>query len=463
MPIPESPTKKIVLINLGASRELVPLVTLLQKAVSLRIEEIDLEVESWEAGLVDQQPPDFFFICFAIEKFEKADAIKKTIQRTFPRIPIMFVRAPREDQQESDLFYWDGIAFSQGSRSSDEGIQSRQSRPEDLAPSTSNERLRLKQFVGESSALLKLTQMIPKVAQSDATVMISGETGTGKELVARAIHSLSARNEKPFVPVNCGAIPVDLVENELFGHEEGAFTGASSSSAGVIREAEGGTLFLDEIDSLPLQSQIKLLRFLQEREYRPLGACKTSPADVRVISASSANFDEAIQRGRFRLDLFYRLHVMPLHVPPLRERKDDIPLLARHLVGKYSEKNNLALKPLSVDAIAKLIDYRWPGNVRELENVLERAVIVSKSPCIEACDIDLPKAPGGLDQGSFKMLKAKAVKEFETEYLQKLLALNEGNVAKAAKAAGKHRRAFQELLRKHRIDVRKLIRPDNKV
>jgi two-component system response regulator GlrR len=318
----------------------------------------------------------------------------------------------------------------------------------------------LKQMVGQSPKLLKLTKMVAKVARCDASVLISGETGTGKEIVAQAIHALSQRKNKPFVPVNCGAIPPDLMENELFGHEPGAFTGALSSSAGVIHDAEGGTLFLDEIDSLPLQSQVKLLRFLQEKEYRPLGSRRTVHANVRVISASNANFDKGVRSGMFRADLYYRLQVMPLFIPSLRERKEDIPILARHLVAKYSAENNLSPMPLSSQALHKLISYSWPGNVRELENVLERAVILSESSCIDAGDIDLPVIQEAVDQGSFKTLKAKAVKEFETEYLQKLLVLNEGNVAKAAQAAGKHRRAFLELLHKHRIDVRKRIPPN---
>jgi two-component system response regulator GlrR len=291
------------------------------------------------------------------------------------------------------------------------------------------------------------------VAHCDASVLIGGETGTGKEMVARAVHYLSLRNGKPFVPVNCGAIPADLVENELFGHEAGAFTGASSSSTGMIRDAEGGVIFLDEIDSLPLASQVKLLRFLQEKEYRPLGSRKTLRADVRVISASNANFEEAIRNGKFRSDLYYRLHVVPLAVPALRERKEDIPLLARHLLAKYSKEYDLPLKSLSNEALRKLILYGWPGNVRELENVIEHALILSEQPCIMANDIDLPSAQQEAVRDSFKTLKAKAIADFETHYIQDVLFASNGNIAQAAKAAKKHRRAFWELIQKHRINV----------
>ena len=469
MPIPESSAKKVVLVNLGARRELMlPLITLLQNAVSLRLEDVSssASVESWSTYLANAGPPDLIFICFAREGRRRVDVIKKIIQGTLPQTAILFVRALGNREEENDLFYWDGLAFNEERPGPDEDILTRRQlllplMSENLAPWPHGETVRLKQFIGRSSALVKLTQIIPKVARSDASVMISGETGTGKELVAQAIHSLSIRSQKPFVAVNCGAIPSELVENELFGHEAGAFTGASSSSVGVVRDAEGGILFLDEVDCLPLSSQAKLLRFLQEKEYRPLGARKTLRADVRVVSASSAKFNQLIEAGSFRRDLFYRLHVVLLLVPSLRERKEDIPLLARHLVEKYAKKNNLALKPLSAEAIIKLMDYRWPGNIRELENVIERSVIFSERARVDACDIELPKTSERLAEDSFKTAKAKAVKEFETEYLQKLLVLNEGNVAKAAKAAGKHRRAFFELLHKHHINVRHLNRPED--
>src|SRR5207249_2674934 len=198
------------------------------------------------------------------------------------------------------------------------------------------EKLGLQQFLGESAAFVNELKKIPAIARHGASVLISGETGTGKEMFARAVHYLSPRSGKPFVAVNCGAIPVELMENELFGHATGAFTGASSTTAGLVREADGGTLFLDEIDALPLPAQVKLLRFLQEQEYRPLGSAKVCKSDVRIITASNADFAEALRLGRFRQDLYYRLAVIPLSLPPLRERIGDVPLLARHFLEKYS-------------------------------------------------------------------------------------------------------------------------------
>jgi transcriptional regulator with PAS, ATPase and Fis domain len=323
--------------------------------------------------------------------------------------------------------------------------------PVESSVSELKERLGLQQFVGESDVLLREIREIPKVARCDASVLICGETGTGKELVARSIHYLSLRGAKPFVPVNCGAIPGELVENELFGHEAGAFTGASCWKPGLIREAEGGTMFLDEIDSLPLRSQVKLLRFLEDKEYRALGSRKVLEANVRVIAASNANFDEAIRNGKFRSDLYYRLNVICFSLPPLRQRKEDIPLLARHLIEKHSAKRRLAAKPLSTDALQRLMSYDWPGNVRELENVIEHALVLADHAVIAAKDIRLPHRASEASEVSFKALKAEAIAEFETSYIRRLLCANNGNITKAASVAKQNRRAFWRLMQKYKI------------
>jgi DNA-binding NtrC family response regulator len=251
--------------------------------------------------------------------------------------------------------------------------------------------------------------------------------------------------------VNCGAIPSELVENELFGHEAGAFTGASSAVRGLIHDAEGGTLFLDEIDSLPLQTQVKFLRFLQDQEYRPLGARKTSQADIRVIAASNANLEGVVRSGAFRADLFYRLNILPLKLPALRERREDIPMLARHFVAKYARELSMPLKELSRNALERLSVYEWPGNVRELENTIERAIVLSEHSFITGEDICLPEPHGSSEEMSFKVRKAHAVAEFETAYVRGLLSVNDGNISKAARAAKKNRRAFWQLMRKHNI------------
>jgi DNA-binding NtrC family response regulator len=315
------------------------------------------------------------------------------------------------------------------------------------------ERLGLKQFVGESPALTEAIMLIPKLARSDASVFITGETGTGKEMFARALHYLSSRSGRPFIPVNCGAIPAELVENELFGHERGAFTGASATTRGLIHEADGGTLFLDEIDCLPLQTQVKLLRFLQDRTYRPLGSRQLCEANLRIVAASNARIEEAIQAGKFRSDLYYRINVLTLKLPPLRERKEDIPLLAEHFIAKFSREADLSATRISPAALQKLLCHDWPGNVRELENVIQRAVVLSEQHAIRSEDIVLPAAPDILELASFKALKSRVVLNFEKNYLQRMLADHQGNITRAAKAASKDRRAFWQLLRKHKLHV----------
>ena len=314
------------------------------------------------------------------------------------------------------------------------------------------ETLGLKQLVGESPAFVEAIRTIPLIAGCDAAVLIGGETGTGKEVCARAVHYLSQRSEKPFVPVNCGAIPVELAENELFGHEKDAFTGASSSRQGLIAEADGGTLFLDEIDSLPLLVQVKLLRFLQEKEYRPLGSTRARKADIRILAASNCDLERSVEEGRFRADLYYRISTLPLALPPLRERQGDVALLARHFLNKHGRKLGSEVSDFSPAALQKLVLYRWPGNVRELENAVERAVVLSQGARrVSSSVIRLPRTAKEVE--SFRQAKARAVGDFERRYLTQTLEIHQGNITRAAAAAGKNRRAFWELLRKHQIDV----------
>jgi DNA-binding NtrC family response regulator len=307
----------------------------------------------------------------------------------------------------------------------------------------------LNDIIGESPAIRSQIQKIGHYAKCDSTVLISGETGTGKEVFARAIHYLGKRSPSPFLPVNCAALPTELIENELFGHEAGAFTGARRLHHGLIQQAEGGTVFLDEIDSLPMSAQAKLLRFLQEREYRPLGASRTRRADVRVISACNGDLPAAVRSGRFRQDLFFRLNVLAINLPPLRERPEDIPLLANYLLRRHATMFNRSPATFTPAALNRLVGHDWPGNVRELENVIERALVLSQHNCVEETGIEVP-APGRAAVGeSFKAQKLHIVINFERRYLSEMLSRHGGNVTHAAKAAGKDRRAFFELLRKH--------------
>lgn len=328
--------------------------------------------------------------------------------------------------------------------------QQRILKQEDLTQ-TLREKLGLRHLVGRSPAFHAALATIPIVARTDTNVLILGESGTGKEICARAVHYLSPRAGKPFVPVNCGAIPTELVENELFGHIRGAFTGAFTTQQGLIREAEGGTLFLDEVDTLPPLAQVKLLRFLQERQYRLLGSTKTLQADVRVIAASNVDLEEAVQSGKLRRDLYYRLNTVPITLPPLRERLEDIPLLARHFLAKYAAELNKPARDFSAEALHALVLYEWPGNVRELEHIVERTVVLSDREIIGETDLLLPCLGTAASLDSFREAKAKVVARFERAYIHSLLVAYRGNITKAAQAARKNRRAFWQLMNKHGI------------
>lgn len=312
---------------------------------------------------------------------------------------------------------------------------------------------RSQNIVGRSPIFLCEIEKIPTIAECEANVLITGATGTGKELIARAIHLLGARSLKPFVPVNCGAIPSELVERELFGHRKGAFTGAIESRHGLLFEAEGGTVFLDEVDCLPQMVQAKLLRFLQEKEYRVVGTSQLRKADVRVIAASNHDLGLAMTDSSFRTDLYYRLNVISIHLPLLKERMEDIPLLAEHFIKKYSVSLGKDITGLSKEAINKLVHYDWPGNIRELENVIESAIVFASTSQLTASELRLPKESNDDAAISFREAKARVVADFERTYIERLLVVHGGNISSAARAARKNRRAFWELMRKHSIDI----------
>jgi two-component system, NtrC family, response regulator GlrR len=322
---------------------------------------------------------------------------------------------------------------------------------EDPALRRLKEDIGLKQIIGESPAFVEKVRYIPRFARCDAPVLISGESGTGKEVFARAIHYLSTRAGRPFIPINCGALPENLVESEIFGHKRGAFTGATADREGLIREADDGTLFLDEIDCLTPQLQVKLLRFLQDGEYRSVGSNQILHANIRVIAATNADLNRIVQSGKFREDLFYRLNVLVLALPALRERPGDIFLLADDFLEKQAAITNTRPKNLSLAALNRLLGHSWPGNVRELQNVLMRAFVLCNGDTIEACDLGL-RGEGSVPQDqSFRAMKSRAVWRFEHDFLATVLRANNGNITQAASAAKKNRRAFWELLRKHNL------------
>jgi DNA-binding NtrC family response regulator len=309
-------------------------------------------------------------------------------------------------------------------------------------------------LVGQNESFVRAIKNIPPLAQSDATVLICGETGTGKELFARAIHYHSIRRQKPFIPVNSAALPDHLFENELFGHAKGAFTDATSSEKGLIAEAEGGTLLLDEVDTLSLAAQAKLLRFLQNGEYRPLGCARSITANVRIITATNTDLFERVKAKLFREDLFFRLNALSLMIPPLRERIEDIVHLTNHFLTAYAKERNTERRHISSEALSKLMMYEWPGNVRELEGLILRALVLTNSVVLQPVDINLPQQSARPIQENplLRQAKANMIQNFELNYLTKLLALHHGNITHAAKASGKQRSALQRLLRKHSLD-----------
>jgi DNA-binding NtrC family response regulator len=314
----------------------------------------------------------------------------------------------------------------------------------------------LSTFVGRCPAFIEAIATLPVAASSDAAVLITGQTGTGKELAARAIHYLSERAAHPFVAVNCGSLIDGLLEDELFGHERGAFTDAQQRREGLLAQAEGGTVFLDEIDTLTARGQVALLRVLQDRAFRPLGAQREHRANVRFVAATNAPLTALVERGTFRADLYYRLCVFSITLPPLCERRDDIPLLAAHFLDKHRPPGNPS-PVLSAGAADALLGFEWPGNVRELENVMIRAARLAKRGVIEVADLALPssvtgaadlRTPGALSR-SYRALKAEVLRAFEREYLVQLMRGAGGNVTHAARIAGKERRDLGKLLKKH--------------
>ncbi len=318
---------------------------------------------------------------------------------------------------------------------------------------------------GSCNKFVQVLELIKQISKHQATVLIQGETGTGKENAARAIHYLGARVTCPFVPINCATIADDLLESELFGHERGAFTDARQTKEGLVAVANGGSLFLDEIDSLSPKAQASLLRFLQTQEYRPVGSKKILHANVRVIAATNAELKQLVQHKKFREDLYFRLNVLNLTMPPLRERKADMAIIAESLLQRFSREYDLPLRLLSLQSLQYLQQQEWPGNVREFENTLLRSYLLSTGNYIDISDdvgqsfLASNTAAEFIDDSlnaygpmSFQDAKARAIVDFEKQYLSQIMQITHGNVTLAAKIAGKERRALGKLLQKYAID-----------
>jgi DNA-binding NtrC family response regulator len=307
-------------------------------------------------------------------------------------------------------------------------------------------------IVGRSRAIQELLGVIERVAQSRSTVLITGETGTGKELAARAIHARSAQRDMPLIKVNCAAIPEPLLESELFGHVRGAFTGATANRKGRFALADGGTLFLDEIGTMGSALQAKILRVLQEREFEPLGSNRTEKVDLRVIAASNRDLPQMVAEGRFQEDLFYRLSVIPIHLPPLRERLDDIPLLVEHFLRKHAPRSGKRVEGIAEGVLDTLRRYDWPGNVRELENTIERAVVLSRAPVISTDDVSMLGASAS-PTGNLPSLKLRANLDWvEKETIRVALQRAGGVKKEAAEILGLSQRALSHYLAKHSIE-----------
>ncbi|GGW54762.1 sigma 54-interacting transcriptional regulator [Alishewanella tabrizica] len=304
-------------------------------------------------------------------------------------------------------------------------------------------------IITRSKLMLDLLEQAYRVAQRDVSVLITGASGTGKELLANAIHKASPRGGKPFVAINCGALPEHLLESELFGHSKGAFTGAVTEHGGLFREADGGTLFLDEIGDMPIALQVKLLRALQERQIRPVGSAKSIPINVRVLSATHRDLQLAMSEGTFREDLYYRLNVVNLQLPGLEQRAEDIPLLARHVLQQSADRHHVKVTRFSDDALQMLATAKWPGNVRQLVNVVEQCVALTQSPIISASLVEQALS----QNSSYWPTLTEARDQFERQYLIRVLQMTEGNVTRAAELAGRNRTDFYKLLKKHELSA----------
>ena len=323
-------------------------------------------------------------------------------------------------------------------------------------------------LVGSSPGMREVTRMVEAVAYSATTVLVTGESGTGKELVARALHARSPRRAHPFVALNCGALTETLLESELFGHVKGAFTGAQRDQKGLFDAADGGTIFLDEIGDIPAATQVRLLRVLQEGEIKRVGAADAVRVDVRVIAATHRDLPKLVRAGKFREDLFYRLNVINVPLPPLRERIEDVPLLAHHFLRRYADRLGKRVRAIAPDAVELLCSYRWPGNVRELENAIERAVVLCRGDAVTAGDLPpavtghtaplVRESPVGAEESawltlSYAAAKEQALRRFEKGYVDALMRACDNNISAAARKAGMDRSNFKRVLRKYRTDV----------
>jgi two-component system response regulator PilR (NtrC family) len=429
----------------------------IRELLEITLERMAIDVHT--AGSVDQAKQllhnRHFDLCLTDMKLPDGNGLElvEHIQTRFPCLPVAVITA--HGNMESAIRALKSGAFDFVSKPLDLSIlRSLVQTALKLRGAEATDRRSRHLLLGESRAIREIRSKIAKLSRSQAPIFVSGESGTGKELVARLIHALSPRAEKPFVAVNCGAIPEELMESEFFGHKKGSFTGAVVDKAGLFQAAEGGSLFLDEVADLPLSLQVKLLRAIQEKAIRSVGEPREIPVDVRIVSATHKNLAELVREGEFRQDLFYRINVIEVHVPPLRERRSDIPILADHMLSKLATENrepNTALTPEALDA---LMSYRFPGNVRELENILERAVALCEDYRITAEDLDLPGSESSCPDQADRPLPEAGISlesymdEVEKQAIIRALEKTRWNRTAAAKLLGITFRALRYKLKR---------------
>ena len=373
-------------------------------------------------------------------------ALFQQVQRNHPQLPVIIITAHGSIPEAVTATQQGVFGFLTKPIDRDQLMETLDAA---LASTSRSEGKWRNNIISRSAVMEQLLQEAEQIAGSDVSVLITGASGSGKELLANAIHQASPRKNKQFIAINCGALPEQLLESELFGHTKGAFTGAVSKHEGLFQAANGGTLFLDEIGDMPAPLQVKLLRVLQERQIRPVGSTETISVDVRVISATHRDLEQAMQENQFREDLFYRLNVVNLHLPPLKDRPEDIPPLARYFVEQAAKRHNPRVKSISSAALQVLAQVSWPGNVRQLENIIEKVTALSTTPVISDSAID--RALANQEQVIPNFNDARA--DFEKRYLSKVLYITEGNVTQAAVIAGRNRTDFYKLLKKHNLEA----------
>ncbi len=440
-----------------------------------RLQPLEVRIEpALDAALASIRRDAWDLAVLAVRSSEPAGDLQALIREADPQLP-MVVLDPRPDVAVARRCLQAGAADYVDLAAADQELEdacvrllsgSRRKAAEEVLRRAVERPYSFAGFLGESPAMRAVYSIIERVAASSVDVLVTGETGTGKELVARAIHAGSRRSAGPFVPVDCGAIPDALLESELFGHERGAFTGAEARRMGLVEFADGGTLFLDEVGELPLPLQAKLLRVLQERRVRRVGGRQENPVDVRVVAATSRPIDRMVEDGSFRRDLFYRINVVRIDLPPLRARGDDIGLLAEHFANRAAQETGRPIGGLSTDVYQVLKSYHWPGNVRELQNVVRRAIALTRSPNAGIDDLpdEIVTAAGrstAAEAGAvgFFARRAEHVAAFEREFLTDLLTRHSGDVSAAAREARLPRGTLYRLLKGHAIDAAAFRKP----